>query len=130
MTTVEDIRTRLLEPKQARGNIRKPVGVISAAIAYNSDDGTCRLACLVRERVFVAVSPSGFKQTLRHQIIKGLSRSCGTVPESLRQEPAGGTPFRPAAPATCHVERDDLMEAIKKLSHGAGKEADDKAVKA
>jgi hypothetical protein len=38
------LRTRLLEPNRARGNIRRPVGVISDAIGRNSDDVTCRLA--------------------------------------------------------------------------------------
>jgi hypothetical protein len=44
MTFIDDMRTRLLEPKRALGNIRKSVGVISDAIGCNLDDGTCRLA--------------------------------------------------------------------------------------
>src|SRR5271169_254672 len=44
MTFIEDMRTRLLVPKRAFGNIRKSVGVISDAIGCNLDDGPCGLA--------------------------------------------------------------------------------------
>jgi len=35
-------QTRQLEPKRAIGNMPRPVGAISGAMAYNSDDGICR----------------------------------------------------------------------------------------
>jgi len=44
MTFIEDMRPRLQGAKRVLGNIRNSVGAISDAIAYNSDDGICRLS--------------------------------------------------------------------------------------
>jgi len=95
MTVIEDMRTRLLGAKRVLGNIRKSVGAISDAIAYNSADGISRLSVVsifsltpadallarvgIRKRFPLPIKPNLPDKPLpgRRQLVKAASRKAG-----------------------------------------------------